>query len=114
MESGLVFPDDLENFLAHFYIPSYILSPDARAERLPDVPESPVLVFINSKSGGQLGAELLVTYRSLLNKRQVTTPFNLFFHHICRSHSLEKTLHAYILMMPQTLQFVIAKKKLKG
>ncbi|GFP89541.1 diacylglycerol kinase 5 [Phtheirospermum japonicum] len=31
----------------------------------------PVLVFINSKSGGQLGGDLLVTYRSLLNKKQV-------------------------------------------
>ncbi|XP_057796556.1 diacylglycerol kinase 5-like [Salvia miltiorrhiza] len=71
MEVGLVFPNELEDFIAKFYIPSYILVPDGRAERLLDVPESPVLVFINSKSGGQLGAQLLDTYRSLLNKKQV-------------------------------------------
>ncbi|KAL9273746.1 Diacylglycerol kinase 5-like protein, partial [Drosera capensis] len=35
------------------------------------MPNSPVVVFINSKSGGQLGGELLATYRSLLNKNQV-------------------------------------------
>ncbi|XP_047951377.1 diacylglycerol kinase 5-like [Salvia hispanica] len=71
MEVGLALPDEFENFIAKFYIPTYILVPEGRAERLPDVPESPVLVFINSKSGGQLGAQLLLTYRSLLNKNQV-------------------------------------------
>lgn len=30
-----------------------------------------MLVFINSKSGGQLGGELLRTFRHLLNKYQV-------------------------------------------
>lgn len=56
-----------------FYIPTYILAPDVvgETESIPDVPSCPVLVFINSKSGGQLGGELLVTFRSLLNKYQV-------------------------------------------
>ncbi|VFQ83266.1 unnamed protein product [Cuscuta campestris] len=57
-----------------FYIPTYILSPDAAGETtetLQDVPSSPVVVFINSKSGGQLGGDLLLTFRSLLNKHQV-------------------------------------------
>ncbi|KAH6775302.1 diacylglycerol kinase 5 [Perilla frutescens var. hirtella] len=71
MELGLVCPDEFETFFAQFYIPTYILVPDARAERLPDVPECPVLVFINSKSGGQLGGDLLTTYRFILNKKQV-------------------------------------------
>ncbi|KAL6538245.1 Diacylglycerol kinase 5 [Orobanche gracilis] len=62
---------DSENFVKQFYIPSYILVPEARAEPLPDVPESPVLVFINSRSGGQLGGDLLITYRSILNENQV-------------------------------------------
>lgn len=57
--------------LKKFYIPNYILVPGSEGEYLPDVPECPVLVFINSKSGGQLGGDLLITYRSLLNKNQV-------------------------------------------
>lgn len=57
--------------LKEFYIPSYVLLPDSESETVPDVPQCPVLVFINSKSGGQLGGDLLVTCRSLLNKNQV-------------------------------------------
>eukprot|EP00252_Welwitschia_mirabilis_P002329 TRINITY_DN1225_c0_g1_i3.p1 TRINITY_DN1225_c0_g1~~TRINITY_DN1225_c0_g1_i3.p1 ORF type:complete len:489 (-),score=89.29 TRINITY_DN1225_c0_g1_i3:760-2226(-) len=34
-------------------------------------PKCPVLVFINSRSGGQLGTQLLTTYRVLLNPVQV-------------------------------------------
>ncbi|KAG5521123.1 hypothetical protein RHGRI_033621 [Rhododendron griersonianum] len=60
-----------ENFLKQFCIPNYILVPDSEIEFLPVVPTWPILVFINSKSGGQLGGDLLVTYRSLLNKNQV-------------------------------------------
>ncbi|XP_056856008.1 diacylglycerol kinase 6-like [Raphanus sativus] len=62
----------LSDFLKKFYIPSYILSP-AEAVAVPSTrpPESPILVFINSKSGGQLGGELILTYRSLLNEKQV-------------------------------------------
>lgn len=62
------------NLEREFYIPTYILAPDASQSedlQLPDVPTCPVLVFINSKSGGQLGGDLLHTYRSLLNKYQV-------------------------------------------
>ncbi|KAK3032258.1 hypothetical protein RJ639_037432 [Escallonia herrerae] len=57
--------------LEGFHIPDYILVPGSEVEILPDVPACPVLVFVNSKSGGQLGGELLITYRSLLNKNQV-------------------------------------------
>uniref|UniRef100_A0A0D6R1K0 Diacylglycerol kinase n=2 Tax=Araucaria cunninghamii TaxID=56994 RepID=A0A0D6R1K0_ARACU len=35
------------------------------------VPNCPVLIFINSKSGGQLGVQLLTTFRSLLNPFQI-------------------------------------------
>ncbi|KAK6134821.1 hypothetical protein DH2020_031435 [Rehmannia glutinosa] len=62
---------DSEEFIKQFHIPSYILDPDAEVERLPLKPECPVLVFINSRSGGQLGGDLLITYRSLLNEKQV-------------------------------------------
>ncbi|GLT86992.1 hypothetical protein SLE2022_050970 [Rubroshorea leprosula] len=58
-------------FLKEFCIPAYILVPGTEVVSVPDVPKSPVLVFINSKSGGQLGGDLLLTYRGLLNKHQV-------------------------------------------
>ncbi|WCJ32098.1 diacylglycerol kinase 5 [Euphorbia peplus] len=60
-----------------FYIPDYLLIPgsskDQNASSSDDdhTPCCPVIVFINSKSGGQLGGELLLTYRNLLNKNQV-------------------------------------------
>lgn len=60
----------LSDFLKEFYIPTYVLSPEEEEEAVPP-PASPVLVFINSKSGGQLGGELILTYRSLLNHNQV-------------------------------------------
>ncbi|KHG13286.1 Diacylglycerol kinase zeta [Gossypium arboreum] len=60
------------DFLKEFYIPTYIFSGETNISDVPDAPKYPVLVFINSKSGGQLGGDLLVTYRTLLNERQVT------------------------------------------
>ncbi|PIA34414.1 hypothetical protein AQUCO_03800196v1 [Aquilegia coerulea] len=60
-----------KHFLEEFYIPNYILLSDSKHEEVSHVPSCPVLVFINSKSGGQLGGELLKTYRSLLNENQV-------------------------------------------
>ncbi|PIN14246.1 Diacylglycerol kinase [Handroanthus impetiginosus] len=62
---------DSEEFIKQFCIPNYILQPESEVERLPCKPDCPVLVFINSKSGGQLGGDLLVTYRSILNAKQV-------------------------------------------
>ncbi|KAK6934341.1 Diacylglycerol kinase, accessory domain [Dillenia turbinata] len=61
----------MESVLEDFCIPKYILVPDSEVKHVSDVPACPVLVFINSKSGGQLGGELLLTYRTLLNKQQV-------------------------------------------
>ncbi|PSS14446.1 Diacylglycerol kinase [Actinidia chinensis var. chinensis] len=60
-----------DNFFKEFYIPNYILVPSSEREFLPYVPKCPVLVFINSTSGGQRGRDLLITYHSLLNKNQV-------------------------------------------
>ncbi|OAO96881.1 DGK6 [Arabidopsis thaliana] len=65
---------NLSDFLKKFFIPSYVLSPEDEPEAqisCTTAPENPILVFINSKSGGQLGAELILTYRTLLNDKQV-------------------------------------------
>ncbi|XP_062106243.1 diacylglycerol kinase 5-like isoform X2 [Humulus lupulus] len=61
------------NFLKEFKIPNYILLPNEPKDHISpeDEPKCPVIIFINSKSGGQLGGDLLVTYRSLLNENQV-------------------------------------------
>ncbi|MED6162819.1 hypothetical protein PIB30_074076, partial [Stylosanthes scabra] len=62
-------------FLKNFWIPSYVLVPEPATESSQiaggDGPKCPVLVFANSKSGGQLGGDLLKTYRALLNEKQV-------------------------------------------
>ncbi|KAG6416919.1 hypothetical protein SASPL_124360 [Salvia splendens] len=62
---------DRDEFIKEFHITSSLLEQDTEIQCSPSKPEHPVLVFINSKSGGQLGGELLVTYRSILNKKQV-------------------------------------------
>ncbi|KAI3804087.1 hypothetical protein L1987_32257 [Smallanthus sonchifolius] len=60
-----------DKFLKEFYIPEYIIVPGGKVEVVSEAPKCPTIVFINSKSGGQLGDQLLVTYRSLLNQNQV-------------------------------------------
>ncbi|CAA0813890.1 Diacylglycerol kinase 5 [Striga hermonthica] len=63
--------DDGEEILKEYYIPDYVLLPEAETKEQCDVPECPVVVFVNAKSGGQLGGELLLTCRRILNKNQV-------------------------------------------
>ncbi|CAH2077715.1 unnamed protein product [Thlaspi arvense] len=64
--------EKLSDFHKKFYIPSYVLSPEADPVAMPRTPpENPILVFINSKSGGQLGGQLILTYRTILNDKQV-------------------------------------------
>ncbi|KAI8007725.1 Diacylglycerol kinase 5 [Camellia lanceoleosa] len=60
-----------DNTLKDYYIPDYILVPESKVDEASHIPACPVIVFINSKSGGQLGGELLKTYQTLLNKNQV-------------------------------------------
>lgn len=57
--------------LKEFSIPDYILLPGTEIKGDSYVPSCPVIVFINTKSGGQLGGELLLTYTTILNKNQV-------------------------------------------
>ena len=66
--------------LKDFRIPDYILVPESEVEAVSYVHECPVIVFINSKSGGQLGGDLLITYRSLLNEKQVSWTFHDVVH----------------------------------
>ncbi|KAL5070839.1 hypothetical protein RYX36_021726, partial [Vicia faba] len=61
-------------FLKNFWIPNHVLVPDSEVDDGQidgDRPKCPVLVFVNSKSGCQLGGELLKTYRALLKEKQV-------------------------------------------
>ncbi|XP_022742634.1 diacylglycerol kinase 5-like isoform X2 [Durio zibethinus] len=59
------------DLLKEFCIPTYIFNDETKISDVPDAPKFPVLVFINSKSGGQLGGDLLKTYKSILNEHQV-------------------------------------------
>ncbi|KAJ6301454.1 hypothetical protein OIU77_015705 [Salix suchowensis] len=71
--------EKLAKVVKEFYIPDYIVVPEesnsssgsGTSDDEDDAPSCPVIVFINSKSGGQLGSRLLITYRSLLNQNQV-------------------------------------------
>jgi diacylglycerol kinase (ATP) len=57
--------------LEEYHIPDYILKPDCQQVIVDHAPPCPVVVFINSRSGGQLGSSLIKTYRELLNEAQV-------------------------------------------
>lgn len=63
--------DKAEDKLMDFYIPNYILV-GGSMPKIKLAPSCPVIVFVNAKSGGQLGGELLHTYRALLNENQVS------------------------------------------
>jgi hypothetical protein len=57
--------------LSDYYIPHYILNPESKQISVDNPPCCPVVVFINSRSGGQMGSSLIKTYRELLNTAQV-------------------------------------------
>lgn len=70
--------DSDSKFLKNFWISNRVLVPDSEFQNSEiddddddDGPKCPVLVFVNSRSGGQLGGDLLKTYRALLNEKQV-------------------------------------------
>lgn len=62
--------EDVE-MMKEYYIPDYILVAESETGQGCRIPACPVVVFINTTSGAQLGSELLVTYRELLNRNQV-------------------------------------------
>ncbi|KAI3686254.1 hypothetical protein L1987_79928 [Smallanthus sonchifolius] len=63
--------DSEDDSLKDFWIPDYILLLGSEVNKPSRVPASPVIVFVNSRSGGQLGGELLTSYQTLLNENQV-------------------------------------------
>jgi len=61
-----------DELIREMRIPDYYLRSDV--ESVVDIskaPTCPVVVFINPRSGGQLGVHLLTTYRTLLNHLQI-------------------------------------------
>lgn len=67
--------DPNPEFILEMKIPEYLFDEEIDVHAIPEhekrVPRCPVLAFINSKSGGQLGSELLKSYRVLLSPKQV-------------------------------------------
>ncbi|KAK2975950.1 hypothetical protein RJ640_013442 [Escallonia rubra] len=73
-----------QNGFSFLRITDYIFGTERAIWTDSHVPACPVMVFINSKSGGHLGGELLMTYRALLNKNQVVD---------LRENAPDKVLH---------------------
>jgi hypothetical protein len=74
--------------LKEFYISTYVFMPEFSVEQVPQIPSYPMIVFINTKGGGQLGHDLVVTYRKLLNHARVhifkvTRYTCLLLQHLC-------------------------------
>ncbi|KAG6519255.1 hypothetical protein ZIOFF_022747 [Zingiber officinale] len=78
------YSSEKDEILKEFFIPSYVFTAELPIKHLSHVPACPVVVFINTKSGGQLGGDLLVTFHKVLNKLQV---FDL------QSEAPDKVLH---------------------
>lgn len=82
------------HFILDMRIPEYLLTDPGSTSVLVDTksPKCPVVVFINSKSGGQLGSQLLESYRVLLCCKQV---FNL------SEEQPDKVLHKLLSRLQQ-------------
>jgi len=54
-------------------IPDYILDSQSAPASFDasGPPETPIIVFVNSKSGGQLGGAIIQSFRTILNPKQV-------------------------------------------
>ncbi|MED6145612.1 Diacylglycerol kinase 5 [Stylosanthes scabra] len=108
------------NSLNNFKIPDYILVPDSKPESieaggkdLDSAPKCPVLVFINSRSGGQLGGELLKTYTTLLNDKQVfdlgeNTPDKVLHSIYARLENLKLQGDQFATKIMERLRLIVA------
>ena len=97
MQLGPTMAESNSDFLNEFYIPTYIFNDETKISDVPDAPKFPVLVFINSKSGGQLGGDLLKTYKSILNKHQVPLVFHDAYSDICFGADLGVTNFRFLM-----------------
>lgn len=54
-------------------MPDYILDGQSAPANFDTAnpPETPIVVFVNSKSGGQLGGAIIKSFRTILNPKQV-------------------------------------------
>ncbi|KAK8493677.1 hypothetical protein V6N12_000662 [Hibiscus sabdariffa] len=101
------------DFLKEFHIPTYIFNDEAKSSHDPDPPKFPVLVFINSKSGGQLGGDLLQTYKTVLNEFQVfdvgkESPDNVLRRVYTRLEKLKKENDKFAAAIDERLRIIVA------
>ncbi|KAJ6752148.1 hypothetical protein OIU85_002561 [Salix viminalis] len=113
--------EKLEKVMKEFYIPDYIVVPEesnsssgsGTSDDEDDAPSCPVIVFINSKSGGQLGSQLLITYRSLLNQNQVIDlgekkPDKVLHQVYARLHKLKCNGDQFAAEIEKRLRIIVA------
>ncbi|GMJ06441.1 diacylglycerol kinase 5 [Hibiscus trionum] len=101
------------DFLKEFYIPTYIFNDETKSSDDTDPPKFPVLVFINSKSGGQLGGDLLQTYKSVLNEFQVfdvgkESPDKVLRRVYTRLERLKKENDEFAAKIDERLRIIVA------
>ncbi|KAB5521520.1 hypothetical protein DKX38_025839 [Salix brachista] len=113
--------EKLAKVMKEFYIPDYIVVPEesnsssgsGTSDDEDDAPSCPVIVFINSKSGGQLGSQLLITYRSLLNQNQVIDlgekkPDKVLHQVYARLHKLKCNGDQFAAAIEKRLRIIVA------
>jgi diacylglycerol kinase (ATP) len=99
--------------LTDYYIPDYILKPDSEQIILDNAPCCPVVVFINSRSGGQLGSSLIKTYRELLNEAQVfdlseEAPDKVLHRLYCNFEKLKSNGDLLAIQIQKSLRLIVA------
>jgi len=99
--------------LTEYYIPDYILKPDSEPVIIDNAPCCPVVVFINSRSGGQLGSSLIKTYRELLNEAQVfdlseESPDKVLHRLYCNFEKLKCNGDLLAIQVQKSLRLIVA------
>ncbi|KAF0890864.1 hypothetical protein E2562_004338 [Oryza meyeriana var. granulata] len=99
--------------LTDYYIPDYILKPDSAQVIVDKAPCCPVVVFINSRSGGQLGSSLIKTYRELLNNAQVfdlseDAPDKVLHRLYCNFEKLKSNGDPIAFQIQSSLRLIVA------
>ncbi|ONM50861.1 Diacylglycerol kinase 5 [Zea mays] len=99
--------------LEDYYIPDYILKPGAQQVLVDHAAPCPIVVFINSRSGGQLGSSLIKTYRELLNEAQVfylskEAPDKVLHRLYANLERLKMEGHILAVQIWRTLRLIVA------